>query len=544
MWNDIPPSKEKWDLWNKLRGAEVYKKPPSIRVEDSTVELPPLSKFVSELTPTFYPNDHEIRTAIVAQIKERLPIDFNFRTFAGVKVNKMPDFLKSFVEDLEENLVQALDYLDTGIAIFKNLSSKAILSETKEGQYLTKLFSLEGLDNQEEILKETIKRFLSISEKVKNFLKQSKLWDYENILIVSGDLIHQEVGSEKYLSQSNKLLPWGLVVPGDAECRIIIFADAFHIDPKLIPSSELTQSAYITFIHEITHLVSNTHDIVTYPLPDKGFRISVKQQREIINDNFTTILYSEPFDDFVKQLAKELNLPTLSKEVVREAMYNDRLLLVNFLLTDAEFTTIILRDLIEGRAYDEIIRVTRSTDNLNLERKFMFLFFAKAFIYDYQSFERTLHLNNEKEKKTTKTMDNVSTEIPRKEVTTNIESIKRTETSETTKDTVSKGLLDLITNGIISSNSTTKFVIKKQEFTEPTQSKLKRSDLDLATNPQKNSNMTRTDIKEQGVTKPTQFTSGQIFSNLVSMSIKESNKLRQNKSDSRIHNRQELTPQY
>ena len=56
--------------------------------------------------------------------------------------------------------------------------------------------------------------------------------------------------------------------------------------------------------------------------------------------------------------------------------------------------------------------------------------------------------------------------------------------------------------------------------------------------------MTRTDIKEQGVTKPTQFTSGQIFSNLVSMSIKESNKLRQNKSDSRIHNRQELTPQY
>ncbi|WP_086283927.1 hypothetical protein [Candidatus Enterococcus wittei] len=538
VWNNIPPSKEKWDLWNKLRGAEVYKKPPSIRVEDSNVELPPLSKFVSEPTPIFHPNDNEARKSIVAQIKERLPIDFNFRTFAGVKANKMPDFLKPFVEDLEENLVQASDYLDAGITIFTKLSGKAILSETKEGQYLTKLFLLEGLANQEVILRETINRFLSISEKLKKFLRQSKLWEYENILIVSGDLIQQEVGSNKYLSQSTKLLPWGLVVPGDAECRIIIFADAFHInpqliDPQLIQGCELTQSAYITLIHEITHLVSKTEDIITYPLPGKGLRISVKQQREIINNNFTAILYSEPFNAFVNQLAKELNLPTLSKDVVRQAMYNDRLLLVNFLLTDAEFTTIILRDLIEGRDFDEIIRVTRSTDNLNLEKKFMFLYFAMAFMYSYQGLERTLQLNKEKEKNSTKATDNLSTGIPSKEVPENTEIIVRTEFVEKIKDAEKKSFSDLVTTSIEKSNGTniaTGFVANRPIFAQPIQSRPKRSDLNLTTNTQEIRNNTQFVTNQQGVTEPTQHTANRSISNLINTSTEKSNNLRQTAS--------------
>ncbi|EOH60818.1 hypothetical protein [Enterococcus mundtii] len=223
---------------------------------------------------------------------------------------------------------------------------------------------------------------------------------------------------------------------------------------------------------------------------------------------------SKPFGVFVDHLAKELNLPTLSKSEVIRRMCEDDVLLYNFLLTDAEFFTMILRDIIEGREMDEIVRVPRSTDNKKMKLKFLFLYTAMAYLSRNSNLEVNHQLNQMKEQTTTKVMDNVSTDIPSKEMPKETRMPVHTESLKIlkykAKDMLKKEVSDLLTTSMIkSNNSTTEYI-----------------------------------IKEQGVMSPTHPSLTLSFSNLVTSSIEKSNKLRQNVSERRTNHLQEVTPQY
>ncbi|THE12584.1 hypothetical protein E1H99_07395 [Enterococcus hirae] len=595
--NDIPKSAGKRDLWSKLREAELFEDVVP-RIEDPNVRLAPLTEFVSDLPNTYYHSDEGIRQDILATIKGLLPPNSTFKTMAGVKPDKVPDFLKPFVQDIEYNLEQLMNFADSGIAMLEKLLldkttekaelnkivakaevdktvakaevdkavakaevddavakvqiaestldkaiaqaelkeavakaeqaqfelDKAIelvkfdktLSQSKEGKYLTKLFSIDETPSQELIITETIKKLLNRLKKTKDFYKQSKEWDYENILFVWSDAFVKKEGSDVYVSTLNPTMPKAVVFPVDGECRVIIFADSYHLDPQRAPDYELTIRPSSTLIHEGSHLVSYTKDLAVQCCPPRGTELTTAQIIRRLYEELNNIinLDSQPFSIFVDHLAKELNLPNLSKSEVIRVMYEDEVLFYNFLLTDAELSTIILRDIIEGRDIDEIVRVPRSTDNQKMKLKFLFLYTAMAYLFRNSNLEVNLQVNQMKEQDTTKVTDNVSTDSPSKEIREETRMPVHTESLKNlkyrAKNMLKKEFSDLTTTSMTKShNSTTEFI-----------------------------------IKEQGVTSPTQTPSTLSFSDLVTRSIEKRNTLRQNVSKKRTHNRQEVTPQY
>ena len=586
--NDIPKSAGKRDLWSKLREAELYKYVVP-RIEDPNVRLAPLTEFVSDLPNKYHFSDKEIRRNILKTIKEHLPPNSTFNTMAGVKPDKVPDFLKLFIQDIEYGLEQLTKFTDSGIAIFEKLLldkttakaelNKAVanavvdnavaqavvddavvkvqlaespldqaiakaelkeamakaehaqfeldkavelvkfdktLSQSNVGKYLTKLLSIDETPSQELLITETIKKFLHRLKKLKDFYKQSKEWDYENILLVWGDSFVKKEGSNVYVSTGDLTIPKAEVLVADGECRVIIYADSHHLDPQKAPDYELTARPSRVLIHEGSHLVSHTEDLAVQYYPPRGTELTAAQAITRLYEEFNNIvnLDSQPFSIFVDHLAKELNLPNLSKSEVLRVMCEDDLLIYNFLLTDAELSTLILRDIIEGRGINEIVRVPRSTDNQKMKLKFLFLYTAMAYLFRNSNLEVNLQLNQMKEQDTTKVTDNVSTDIPSKEIMEETRMIGHTESLKNlkyrAKDRLKKEVSDLITTSMTkSNNSTTEFI-----------------------------------MKEQGVTSQTQSPSTLSFSDLVTRSIEKRNKLRQNVSKKRTHNRQEATPQY
>ncbi|OTP10343.1 hypothetical protein A5844_002043 [Enterococcus sp. 10A9_DIV0425] len=586
--NDIPKSAGKRDLWSKLREAELYKYVVP-RIEDPNVRLAPLTEFVSDLPNKYHFSDKEIRRNILKTIKEHLPPNSTFNTMAGVKPDKVPDFLKLFIQDIEYGLEQLTKFTDSGIAIFEKLLldkttakaelNKAVanavvdnavaqavvddavvkvqlaestldqaiakaelkeamakaehaqfeldkavelvkfdktLSQSKVGEYLTKLLSINETPSQELLITETIKRLLHRLKKIKDFYKQSKQRDYENILFVWSDLFVKKEGENGYVSTVDLAIPKAEVFPTDGECRVIIYADSHHLDPQKAPDYELTARPSRVLIHEGSHLVSHTEDLAVQYYPPRGTELTAAQAITRLYEEFNNIvnLDSQPFSIFVDHLAKELNLPNLSKSEVLRVMCEDDLLIYNFLLTDAELSTLILRDIIEGRGINEIVRVPRSTDNQKMKLKFLFLYTAMAYLFRNSNLEVNLQLNQMKEQDTTKVTDNVSTDIPSKEIMEETRMIGHTESLKNlkyrAKDRLKKEVSDLITTSMTkSNNSTTEFI-----------------------------------MKEQGVTSPTQSPSTLSFSDLVTRSIEKRNKLRQNVSKKQTHNRQEATPQY
>ncbi|MGM9904001.1 MAG: QWxxN domain [Enterococcus sp.] len=389
-YNKLPPSAGKGEEWTKHRNAIVYEEVAE-RTENPNVVLPPLSEFISIPTPAYLVNDAPIREGIIKRIKEYY--DINFRVFTGLQSNTVPPFLKPFIEELSEEFRTAQDYFDRAILKCNITLCQATISETRLGEYLTKMFNLEEVVNKEEILRESLERLLAIAEKGEKFLQQTRDWGFENIWVVSSDLV-QQGDSQVYYTSLNKFIPQAFAMRYDSECRMMILADSFHFNPDFDPAIELKTPIEEVVMHETTHLTSKTVDLMRYSFPSKGFRFSGKSILSSIHENFQAVVESEGFERFVAQLAKELNLPNLSKEAVARAIDVDPMLKVNFLLTDAEVVTIILRDFVEGRSYDDLVptRVTRNTDKLGLGKGFMIQLLALDHIYNYQLLKKDLEL--------------------------------------------------------------------------------------------------------------------------------------------------------
>ncbi|WP_086283365.1 hypothetical protein [Candidatus Enterococcus wittei] len=499
-YNKIPPSPGRGELWNKIRKA-VELMEPVRRVEDPTVKLPLLAKFIPESSPAVSLNNDWINESILREINKHYR--FAFRVFTGLRTKRVPEFLKPFVRKLAKDITSSMEYFGDAHVKFNTLLRQEMISETIGGEYLTKMFSLEGKDNQEEILKEIVTRLASITRKAERFLQLSKDWGFENILIVSTDLIQQ--GSSKiYYTIHQNLLEQAFAIRNDPECRIFVLADAFHLDPKVDLSIELTPALDETIMHEVTHITARTSDLTTYSLPMRGTWNNGKAIMDEINENFSEVLASMGFKRFVARLAEEFNLPNLSEEVVAEALALDvdPMLRTNFLLTDAELVMIIIRDVVEGRKYDDLIRVSREAVTEELGDKFMFMYLALAYELGEGIFEKDLQLNKMQKQITTRTTDNVSVDITDKETLVTASTTSGKESTRITPNRISLNPSPTKTQG---SNSQTQITLNQQGAELP-KTTAKKKFLDLV---------------GTGKERSTQFKSTMIFNHPISQDQQE-----------------------
>ena len=111
---------------------------------------------------------------------------------------KFLTFLKPFIEELSQEFYKAVENFSKAKEICTNLLKHSTIAETKVGKYLIQMFDLAEATNQEQVLREIIKRVLSIAEK-----KGSCFFDSQQI----GDL--KTCGSSRltlFEMKSHKLL--------------------------------------------------------------------------------------------------------------------------------------------------------------------------------------------------------------------------------------------------------------------------------------------------------------------------------------------------
>ncbi|MGM9902389.1 MAG: hypothetical protein ACI32O_00460, partial [Enterococcus sp.] len=461
--NELPPDPpEHAEDWNKIRGAIAFREEFEIpRVEDDSVPLDELSTFLPEKLPIYYADNEWLKEGFMDHIIKTLPSKpkLDFRVYVGLNSVEVPKSIKLFQQKLVEEFKKAKEICTEAKVTCENLLKKAILSETQEGEYLINMFQLESVSNKEEILKEIINRLKSIAEKGENFLQQTADWGFENIWTVSTDLFYQEA-SQEYRSRYNKMLQaQAMVQRYDPACRMLIYADAFHLDPDIMPNEQIRPPEHEIVLHETTHLIASTEDAVRYYFVDKNFSKSGEDTLKDFNEIYKNLLESPSFEIFVNHLAESLNMPMISKKTVAEAMKKIPMLRVNFQMTDAEMIMILLRDFADKRQFKQRPHVKRSVNEKKEEelgKGTMFIYLALPHILGDGIFERNIQLNKTQELIAKRTTDTV----------------------ETTRVTTNRSFLNLVTSSIERSGSPTQIALTQQVSTELPKTTVKKNLLD------------------------------------------------------------------
>ncbi|OTP11977.1 hypothetical protein A5844_000192 [Enterococcus sp. 10A9_DIV0425] len=446
------------EKWTRLRGAVAY--PPDFwwpRVEDYRVALGEFSGFLPECPPMYFDDSEWLKDRMMKDILMYLPqtSKLDFRIYVGFNSDRVPEFIKLFREKLVEGFMEAEETCKKVIETCENLLKEETFVETLEGQYLTNMFKLGGLTNQEEILVEIVKRLKSIAEKGGEFLQQTVDFGFDNVWIVSTDLVRLP-GSQEYRSLYKSPGPEGMAVRGDPECRMFIFADAFHLDPDIEKGAQLAPVAREVILHETTHIMSAKEDVIYYSRVESGFS---RSGEDVINNyiaKYPNLLESVPFKLFVNHLAVSLNKPTISVWAVANEIYRNPMLRANFQMMDVEMVMTLLRDIADRRGFNQRPRVTRSVKEVESEKessepnvsektnRSMFLYLALPYILGNGIFERNLQLNKTQEQTTIRTTDNTEEKTANKEVPITVGTTKSVKTAEITKDTTNQPFLNLV----------------------------------------------------------------------------------------------------
>lgn len=159
-------------------------------------------------------------------------------------------------------------------------------------------------------------RLISVVQKGRQFLQQTADWDYENILVVSTDLVRQGDSQEFRTLYKEYIETKAEVFSYDPECRMVIFADAFHLDPSLAKGKEIGVNKVRALLHETSHLSSGTVDLMAYATTKLGVVKTGKMMVDEYVKNFESILNSEGFTSLVEEIAEFQNKPGLTKETV------------------------------------------------------------------------------------------------------------------------------------------------------------------------------------------------------------------------------------
>ncbi len=130
----------------------------------------------------------------------------------------------------------------------------------------------------------------------------------------------------------------------DPECRIIFMLDSFHVDPATRPGIQAKPSPKDTLMHEVTHIVASSDDLISYPRSPIGFRNSGEDLRERYENKFLKLIHGEGVNSYVENVSDMLKLPTVTKQAVLNAVLTDKMLKANLQITNAEMLMACLRD--------------------------------------------------------------------------------------------------------------------------------------------------------------------------------------------------------
>ncbi|MGM9902356.1 MAG: hypothetical protein ACI32O_00290, partial [Enterococcus sp.] len=404
-YNTIPDPPGRGEEWNEFRNTIDVEDDtsPLTQVKDHTVCMDPLTKFLPEPRTIVYNNEGYNKGKILDAIIEALPKDppLNFRVYKGFDISRTPNFLQSFVLELIEDYKSAQVHFQKALEVCQEVLTKEKIAGTPQGQYLIQMFSLEKVRNPEPILLEAINRLISVSKKGIEFLQKTADWGYENILIASSDLA-KPPGIREYRSASREYISnRAFIYSNDPECRITIVADSYHLDPDLAKGLEINPEKSRAFLHETTHIVSNTVDFVPYSRDEIGIKKTGEALLAEYKKKWLTMYYSDGFKRFVDFIIKSQNKPGLSVETVWRETRKSDLLRVNLQLSDAEMVALIIQDFAEGRDFNGVHRKARSLKDSTIWDGSLYVFSAvAATTYAYGNFEKDPELEKEQEQTT------------------------------------------------------------------------------------------------------------------------------------------------
>ncbi|MFS0954016.1 QWxxN domain [Enterococcus durans] len=417
----LPPFVDRSLAWKKIRGGSTNKRQVFRRGVDSIVQAQRIHNFIPTQPIELVSNEKRLRRDFLMTIDDQLKAhpEKDFQVFVGLDTRKSPDFIKSFQVEVGKGIDTARKNFSRMKYICQDLSTKTTLSCTPFDQYVTKMFKLEHITDKvykENILREINTRLLSIADKGEQILQQTIDFGFENIWIVSKKMIWDKK-SKTYLSQLTDSSDDGYVSAfvnaGDPQCKIVILADAFHLDPSLKPGKQLKSPLSTTIIHETTHLGSRTADFVSLSIPPKGFDQSGSDICNNYYKNIDEVVCSKGFENFVDRLAQQQNLRGLSKDAVVKALDSDDMLLANLQIEDAETVATTIRDISEGRDFNQRSRVQRSVDDKLIDNQLGWLFFnfAIGVLFNAEQYWLSPHLNKTHELKETEVSEELDVTI-------------------------------------------------------------------------------------------------------------------------------------
>lgn len=189
-----------------------------------------------------------------------------------------------------------------------------------------------------------MKRLLSVAKKSAQLLQQTEDFNFKNIWLVSTDLLRDEVTKNYYSQIKGYMGALAFVMRFDPECRIIFMLDSFHVDLATRPGIQAKPSPKDTLMHEVTHIVASSDDLISYPRSPIGFRNSGEDLRERYEKKFLKLIHGEGVNSFVENVSDMLKFPTVTKQAVLNAVLTDKMLKANLQITNAEMLMACLRD--------------------------------------------------------------------------------------------------------------------------------------------------------------------------------------------------------
>ncbi|THE06213.1 hypothetical protein E1H99_13130 [Enterococcus hirae] len=243
--------------------------------------------------------------------------------------------------------------------------------------------------------------------------------------------------------------------------------------------------------------MSDAEDLLQYGLVRRGLRKNGKRTLDYYDNKYPNVIKEDSIQMkyYRDYLAKVLSSPNLTVKMVSDALEVNHTLRVHFQLTDAEMLMTILRDLVEGRAFDDIFRAKRESDqeqdgkksdSLEIIKEQLGtgdLFTLQALIYTskFVNIEREFQQSKTQEK-TTDIPESTSTKTSNSPTTGNrnkrdIASV----TIESAESIVNQSLLKLINQSIERSKNPDYSVSDQSVSTEPRKNVSKRSSLNLET---------------------------------------------------------------
>ncbi|MGM9903583.1 MAG: hypothetical protein ACI32O_06580, partial [Enterococcus sp.] len=507
----MPDSPGRGTEWNEIRDALDIEVVGEIvdRVEDDTVLMKPFTSFMPIPKPVVVNDDAFSKKAMLDWLNDQFPIKppLPFRIYKSLDLSKAPDFLKPFLLELAAEYAKAQFYYQKTFEVCQELLTKERIAGTSQGQYLIKMFRLEGVRNSEAILLEVVKKLKYISKKGTEYLQKTADWGFENIYILSTDLVKKK-GTRKYRSKYEEIVTTkGTMFLYDPECRIFIYADAFHLNPELAPTEELNVLVSNTIMHETAHIVSDAQDLTEYYRVAKGSVKSGERMLEEYKFKDSNILESDGFKSFVTQLAVYQDSLTLSRNTVWREIRRNTMLRVNLQMYEAEMLMIIIRDFAQGRDFEGKLRVTRSLNDLPLWDGLLFTFSTLINILGYDN----LMMRPKLERFQEQTADNP-------DLTSGV-------TNEEDYSTAMKREKREIDTCIEKSESTTHSVSNQEIKTELIEHTAKRSLLNIV---EKSNSTSQSVSNQQTGIASVQLTKQQSFLELVNSSKGESNRMSQN----------------